>query len=152
MPNVAWLAPTIQSCEGGRRRLMACHQLFDAVITPGPLAAGAVRHLRARGTDLGPVVVRGRVDCDRSRAAFLVLPGAADWLARRAGHGSVLRVVGAGGYLAMPSSMTGVGASGRGLRWLYLPDRPHALTDVTALLGALGVAAHQNTRAASSAP
>lgn len=149
MPNAVWLAPTVQSYDGGRRKLMMCHQLFDAVITFGPLAVGAMRHLRASLADLGPIVVRGHVDCDPSRAAFLVLPGAADWLDRRPGqHGSVLRVLGAGSYLAMPTTAAGTGAPRGGLRWLHLPDKPHALTDVTALVGALGVALDQRERAA----
>ncbi len=141
-----WLAPTLHECDDGAR-LMRCHRMFDAVITRGAHAVAAIEHLRTQNASVGPVVVRGDVRHDRSRAAFLVLPGAADWLAGARPPDGVLRVVGAGGYVAAPAARADEGAD---LRWLHLPDRPHTFTAVLPLVGALGVAVRLTRRRAAS--
>ncbi len=139
-----WLAPTLHECDDDAR-LMRCHRMFDAVITRGAHAVAAIEHLRTQNASVGPVVVRGDVRHDRSRAAFLVLPGAADWLVRSTRQpDGVLRVVGAGGYIAAPAVRDT--DEGLALRWLHLPNRPHTFTAVLPLVGALGIAVRQQAR------
>jgi hypothetical protein len=115
-------------------------QLFDAVITPASLVAGAMSYLRDCDAAIGPVLIDGLPDAPDATAMWLVLPGALGWLRRqvRPGAGPVLAVHAEDEVPELPPRDSVRGPNE--LRWLHLPRMIGTWTSPVLLLGALGMA------------
>ncbi len=121
-------------------------ELFDAVVTPAPLVAEAMRYLRDCDAEIGPVLLDGPADAATASAMWLVLPGALAWLRRqvRPGVGPVLAVYSEREVPELPPRDGDGVVDPQGPRWLHLPRMIGIWTSPVLLLGALGMAVVAN--------